>query len=549
MDLIQSLQNRDLGHLRIIAELWGIELDAPDARVGMRRLTEAILKRQRVEEMIVSLPEDAQRALDDLLQHQGSLPWSLFSRRFGPLREMGPGRRDRERPYAQSPSPAEMLWYRALVARDFLDTSSGPEEFAYVPDDLLALLPSHKDLSHPPLGRPASPVERTYVIPATDAILDHACTLLAALRLELDLTGLEFDANSPFNPYPLSPIPLMGLLSAANLLDDSGLPRPEPTRIFLEAPRGEALAMLARAWLASPDFNELRQLPGLIAEGEWQNDPLRSREAVINFLTSIPREPYWSLPEFIADVRQTQPDFQRPSGDYDSWFLREELSGEFLRGFQHWDKVDGALLRYMLCGPLHWLGILDLASPAPDKAPAAFHFSEWSQPLLSGSAPTGLEVENASIKASSEARLAVPRRVPRSVRYQIARFSAWEGENGQTYLYRLTPHSLERARQQGLKLNHLLALLRRYAHTVPPSLVKALERWDEHGTEARLEQALVLRLRSPELLQSVRSSRAARFLGDPLGPTAIIVKPGAWEKVLAILAELGYLGETIFTDE
>jgi hypothetical protein len=44
-------------------------------------------------------------------------------------------------------------------------------------------------------------------------------------------------------------------------------------------------------------------------------------------------------------------------------------------------------------------------------------------------------------------------------------------------------------------------------------------------------------------MQKVRASRAARFLGEPLGPTAIVVKAGAQEKVLAILAELGYLGE------
>src|SRR5512133_1677104 len=99
MDLIQSLQNRDLGHLRIIAEMWGIDLEAPNARMGLRRLSEALLNRRRLEEMITSLPEDPRRAVADLLQHHGSMPWSLFARRYGPLREMGPGRRDRERPY------------------------------------------------------------------------------------------------------------------------------------------------------------------------------------------------------------------------------------------------------------------------------------------------------------------------------------------------------------------------------------------------------------------------------------------------------------------
>ena len=49
------------------------------------------------------------------------------------------------------------------------------------------------------------------------------------------------------------------------------------------------------------------------------------------------------------------------------------------------------------------------------------------------------------------------------------------------------------------------------------------------------------------MLKDLRASRAARFLGDPLGPTVIIVKAGAWEKVIAVLAELGYLAEAEIT--
>jgi hypothetical protein len=34
-----------------------------------------------------------------------------------------------------------------------------------------------------------------------------------------------------------------------------------------------------------------------------------------------------------------------------------------------------------------------------------------------------------------------------------------------------------------------------------------------------------------------------RFLGESLGPTAAMVKPGAVDKILSALAEEGYLGE------
>lgn len=550
-DLPQSLQKADPGFLRIIFEQWGVEPGQSEegkvaGRDNLLKQITSLLDASRAAEIVESLSGEARQALDDLLRNQGRLPWPMFTRRYGAVREMGAGRRDRVQPHKNPASPAESLWYRALVRRDFLDTPDGPQEFAYIPGDLLELLPGPRRDQQAPPGRPASPSERAHVISANDHILDHACTLLAALRLGLALESAEFtraswDYSSLSNPNPST---LQALLATAELLEStSGLPQPEPTRRFLELPRGKALAYMARAWLHSSTFNELRLLPGLDFEGEWKNDPLRARYAVLELLASLPHNTWWSLSALIAALKHSQPDFQRPAGDYDSWFIRDQLSGEYLRGFAHWDVVDGALVRFLICGPMHWLGILDLAAPAEGAGPTAFRFSHWSQALLSGAPPEGLAAEDDSFLTSSDARLRAPRLVPRAARYLVARFCSWESANDDAYSYRLTAASLARARDQGLRVGHLLSLLRRHALTVSPSLAKALDRWEEHGSEARLERALILRLRSPEMLQALRNSRAARYLGDPLGPTTIIVKPGAGEKVIATLAELGYLGE------
>jgi hypothetical protein len=435
--------------------------------------------------------------------------------------------------------------------RAFLDTPEGPQEHACIPSELIDLLPSPEQPQDQIPGRAARPDERAVTIPVTDRILDHACTMLAGLRIGFSGFSEErleelFNTWQPTGAvmsYPLRPEALQGLLEATGLLDANHVPIPDLARHFLELPRPRALAHTVRAWMHSPVFNELRLLPGLIFEGEWRNDLLRGRYAILDLLVGIPANTWWSLPAFIADIKQSQPDFQRPAGDYDSWYIRSSSSGEHLRGFEHWDKVDGALIRYLVMGPLHWLGILDLAAPAPDAAPAAFRFSRWAEALLAGAPPEGMDEEDDKFLISSDARIRVPRLVPRSARYTLARFSEWEREDEQAYYYRLTPASLEHARDQGLRVVHLLTLLRRYALTVPPSLASALERWQEQGSEARIERVTVLRLRNPELLQMLRGSRAGRFLGEPLGPTTVIVHEGAWEKVLAILAEMGYLGE------
>jgi hypothetical protein len=457
---------------------------------------------------------------------------------------MGLGRRDRERPYLKPASPTEALWYRGLIARAFFDTPEGPQEFAFIPEDLLPLLSPAPPGPPAALGRTANPGERAHPLLASDRILDDSCTLLAALRLRL--TEAEVEAawiTPPLSPFPLTPGALSDLLSASGLIGADRQVNPEPARLFLESPRGESLVQLVSAWLGSLVFNELALIPGLSLEGEWKNDPLRTRIRILEFLSSIPAGEWWSLSSFVESVHRTHPDYQRPAGDYDSWFIRDLQTGDFLRGFQNWDAVDGALLRFMITGPLHWLGIFDLAAPSADASPTAFRTSKWSPALLAGSPPAGLPAEEDAIQVRSDARLRLPRLVPRSLRYQLARFCEWEGQRNEAYHYRVTAVSLERARQAGLRTGHLLALLHRQAEAVPPALVKALERWDEHGTEARLGWLMVLRLSSPAILAELRASPASRFLGDPLGPAAIIVKPGARDKILAALAEMGLLAE------
>ena len=557
-DLAQSLQGRDLGHLQIIADAWDLEgFNAPDTRLGLERLVPQLLNRERFQRIIQDLDETALIAFNDLIHNDGRLSWALFIRRYGELREMGPARRDRERPYLNPASATEALWYRSLIGRGFLNSPAGPEEFAYIPADFLVFTGTTSVQWCETLGQFAAASERTIQIPATDQILDHACTYLAAVR-----SG-QFD-ESAFANWGGCGIPLVtffsflrALLSEVGCLDVLGLPVPETTRAFLEIDRGTGLASLVQTWLKSTGVNDLRLAPGLAFEGEWENDPLRARQAVLDFILSAPgqrsEKPFISLASFVGSIHHQHPDFQRPAGDYDSWFIRDQETDKFLRGFEHWDDIDGALIRFLIVGPFHWLGLIDLAGPAGEDGPGvcqpkAFRLSAIADSLLEGKSPADFSAEEASWQVRSNGRVIVPRLSQRSARYQIARFCASEGVAEDTYVYRLTPVSLKRAQSQGLRVSHLLSLLRRQSKVVPPTLVSALERWEEQGSAVQIEEAIILRVKSPELLQMLRASRVARFFGDPLGPTAILVKPGAVELVVNLLLEMGYLSDVTIAD-
>ena len=269
-DLAESLQGRDLGHLRIIAELWGIELNEQDIREALVDLISLLLDSTRVEKIEGSLSPQVQEALSDLANHAGRLPWAQFTRIYGEVREMGVAKRDREHPHKQPVSAVEELWYHGFLAKAFFDTPAGPEEFAYIPDDLLAQFPKAAEVEPFLMGRQASAAEYANVYLANDHILDHACTLLAALRLGIMLPGpFSTDAGEILTPAILS-----SLLSISQLLDEAGMPQPEPVRMFLEAPRGEAFVQILKSWKQSTQFNELQMLPDLSTEGNWVNDPI-----------------------------------------------------------------------------------------------------------------------------------------------------------------------------------------------------------------------------------------------------------------------------------
>ncbi len=521
----------------MIAELWGLELKSSGADAAREELVVSLLEPELFNELIDSLAPEADFALTALVNSGGRIPWPTFARRYGEIREAGAGRRDREKLYLQPASASETLYYRGLLGRAFFDTLKGPQEFAYIPDDLLRLLSQREAVSTaeveaaesaepevPPLGRAASPGEKGQEIPASDSILDDATTLLAAFRLGIE----EPETSIPVNV-------LAGLLRAANLVKGR-TPQPEPVKAFLELPRAEALALLQNAWAESESFNELRLMPAILCEGEWKNQPQETREFLLNLLDAIPEGKWWSLNAFLRDIKQKYADFQRPAGDYDSWFIKRTSDGEYLRGFSSWDQVDGALVKFVITQILHWLGQVDLSIAEGAAEPTSFQVR--NQPAQ------GTGIENKKLHVSSQGVISIPRLAPRPVRYQVSRFCEWESPKEAVYRYRISTNSLTRAREQGLRVEHLLALLAKHSDAgAPPSLVKALKRWDLNGTEARVQTQIILKLSRPEVLEELRKSRAAKFLGEALGPTTVIIKGGAVQKVMEALTELGLLTE------
>lgn len=541
-DLRHSLSKMDYNHLKIVAEKWRLPFTAPDAREGVKQLVEHLLDFETLQEILETLTSPEKEALLWLDSLDGKEPWPHFTRRFGEVREMGEGRVDRERPDRDPISPAEGLWYRALVARGFFETDSGPLEFAYIPEDIRGLVmillgPANSSLPREFVCRKAILRERKHLLTTSDICLDHTCTLLSGLRMNLDpdvhLPGVSQNEADFYRT----------LFSTIGLLADDGSPAPEIIRNFFDKSLEERLLLLWQTWRTSDTHQDLSLTPDIQIEGILELNSGRVRELVISLLKNLDPKTWWSIESFISQVKENYPDFQRIGGEYDSWYIKNKSTGEYLRGFNHWDDVEGALLKYLLAGPMHWLGLLDLGLIEEDGQPASFRFSAYADNLINNQVPslTGRNTEKVQIRSKGEIRMTT--NVPHKTRYQVARFCEWHPVKAEAYLYAISPASLSRAEKQGLRVAHLLSLLKKYSEVIPPNILTALERWEKQGVQSSVAQKTILRLGSPAVLKSLKKSKASRYILEQLGPTVVIIREGSEDKIAEVLVELGFFLE------
>jgi hypothetical protein len=538
-DLLQSLMEQDFGFLQIIAEFWDVEApkaDTPPERAALvRRMLEPDTFRKTVE----VLPESAAQVLADLQQNEGRIPWSIFTRKYGEVREFGPGRRDREQPYLQPVSVAEMLWYRAFIARAFMRKSGLLQEYAFIPSDIEDLLPPPVKVSASTASIPVSIHSQEYVpVNNGDGILEHCCTLLAALRsggkVNLSVHLPVTDEHKEF---------LADLIHAAGMVDVNGVLAQEEIKEHLESSRSEAWQGLFRYWSSSSIFNDLTAVSELIVEKSDGFSPCDARKSLLGLLVGQAVGKWIYVGDFVQHVKQANPEFMRPDGNFDTWLIRSADTGNYLTGFEHWETVEGAYIRHMICGPLHWMGLVELGYPSHARIAAGFRITNAGYGLLLGSSPPD-RAEEKKILFKPGAQINCPVLLPRWARYLLARMSEWIELNNDGYLYQFTPQSLAEARKQTLRVSHLIVLLRKFGSIPPsPSFVRSLQRWEDHGSEVSLESIHVLRVTSPEILQEILKSRAARFLAESLGPTTVVIKPGVTGKLSHLLVDLGYLGE------
>jgi hypothetical protein len=550
--LQRFLADYDMAMLRALAQARGLELASNRQAEAADRLAAALLEPLSLRVALARLSGDARRALDALIAAGGKVRSAQFGRDFGVVRPTGPSRLERETPWQTPANPAEELFYQGLIFRAFDRDAGGPGEFLFIPSDLLALLPP------PKVEPPRFSVE---TVPAPDRPRDGGRALLQDLFAYL--VHLQLHDVRPYVDGRLGRRDLAELRCRLADPDERRLAflRHLAMRLGFVVRQGEFLRLdaapvkgwlaaspdaqsllLAEAWRDDPTWNDLRHVPGLAFDEEtgWQlrNDPVATRQALLVLLGRCPLDAWWTVPSFVAAAKQVRPDFLRPDGDYDGWYVRDTATGTYLAGFEAWERVEGALLSDLLTGALHWLGAV--AAGTSEAGPVC-RLTATGACLLGLAEPEAEAPPAPPITIRPDFRVEVPAPPNLYTRFQLERFA--DLESADPCRYRLTVGALGRALARGLRVEQVLAFLQQASEQrVPGSVTAQLRLWAGRYDSVQLEEMALLRVKSERVMKELSMLPETRALIEQvLTPTSALVRRKDLPRLRHELQSLGYL--------
>jgi hypothetical protein len=565
--LLVVLQNLDAGIHLALADVWGINASKVKGEALPQALYDAMHTPERAERVWDMLDDRARGALQMLLANkQHKMLKTQFELLHGKLDKMGRNQIERERPHKQPKTVTQALYYRGLLAEGFDKDSKGNiVPIVFVPQELVAVLPIHKTqyanlkddlLAEAPQGAPQqaqalAPLDEEDIEAprlADTAIVDDMTTLLAYLRLYS--AGVEGDSFLPVDaerilPHLLKPDAerltfMLCIGVSADLIavqDGRAYPRREGSQKWLSLPRWAQIKHLAEAWRDGDIYQDMWHVTGLHPDPEaFAYDSVVARHAIVGFLHKFPpsnAKAWWGVQDFIDTVKAHEPHFQRPNGDYDSWYIRNSHD-EYLRGFESWDAVEGALIEFLLYAPLHWLGLMDTAEDA-------VRLNAYGRGFV-GLAPFPQPAETPEkVHLKPDGTLWVTRKASRADRYQVARFAEWLSD-GEPFTYRITTHSIELAHEQGITPAHIEAFLKKHAEALPAPLIRLLSLTQAGAlAQVTLESMVVLRTTSVDVLDRIFNEPSLRrYLGARLGETAVAVRADAVDALKGALGQHGF---------
>ncbi len=502
----QMLREHTPKLIEIIAELRSTDLD-PDTPVGQAApiLADSITSPASVANVLEELAEEYPgtiAALQQLKGAHGEILEYQFVRNHGPLQIPGDANLAESEAWLHPRSVSEVLYFHALIGRYFSGSGREAASKIYIPTDILQLIPEPEgDEDEKGLDiEPARPPATEQILDTTDYLLSDLLSYLAVLlhhawRLrdgkphpeDIELLKERLLVMPDTDLLAVRLELLCHLAAEMGLVEDGRTEAGRAVRTlhgnnvhrFLMLDRAAQRRALWDTWFRSATWSDLRHVPVLDCRNlERWGAPAHAVGTRGNFgqaLAILPLTRWFRLPDVVDAIHRFNPDFQRTTGDYDSWYVWHREEKAFVGGFDKWHLVEGELARFLLEGPLLWLDAVRLAS------------SRGGPPILTltrnGATWLGRDLEQLPVSARPRVtvhpdfRVEVPVAMDLQARFRVERFANWV-RTDQVYRYQINQRSLDRAFGAGLTATQIVEALRAMTNDLPPAIANGIQRYE-----------------------------------------------------------------------
>lgn len=367
---------------------------------------------------------------------------------------------------------------------------------------------------------------------------------------------------------------IFALLTAAGLIQP-GSPVtvwPEVKGQYLRQTEAAQQALLARLYFQMLNWTELwdllRTTPALKLRRAW-NSPYfkpanlaanltRFRQLILRVLSYLPDGEWVALNDLQPLLRAVWPRFDghvaQPYYSYgtkSAWFLTYQGRDLKPGNEQDWQAAQGAFVRWLISGPLHWLGLADLSLKKGILVAARFHGLAdlyWDRvetptlsqpdvvPALSTPPAEAVKMDEASIIVDPAAISAQAH----NLLDQIARLD--EAVPGR-FVYRLDAQAAHQSFEKGVALTDILYNWEQLlAIPLPPALRRQLESWWQAYGQVRIyEDVTLIEFGDDYALTEMKAvTSLGQHLIAELSPRLVLIPKTAVEPLTAELEKAGY---------
>jgi hypothetical protein len=489
-----ALEALATGALRRIAAAHGLAVDDGTTRADLvDRLLERLSSTRYLSDFIASLPRDEQEALRAARASNGEIRGFLLDR--------------------DHPGAAEALVERGLLFRTFSVAGPRRGEVFALSDEMRELLPGPPPAELPPMLAEARIAERRATDPAFS---------LFALTSTLQRPGSDVHKEvEGWSEEPAGWDHQARWSFLRHIAHESGLlvahgsaplgPAPSLPRLLNDHP---ALAeRLRRTYLHDHGWSDLAEAG---VEGALElADATLVRAPVVQAVERLPTASWVDFRAFAEWLRGTNPEV-----------LREQLDarGRLLLESVGWDQLEVRLMRYIVLGPLYWLGIVAITGDG-----SAFARREPARPQ---------QPEPCTWETATE--LVAPVRAELGTLLEAERYLVLESR-GRPSRYRLLQQHVAAALGSGGSIADCRRLLLRLTQAKLPEVVEErLAAWTERFGALSVRPAVLLEARSAEDLDSVLGDDAVKgFVQRRLGPAVAEVAAADALELAAVLRASG----------